>query len=135
MRPGLVAMVGVVALVGCSPAASHTQVSKEVAVRTSLAEVQSLERDQARLANQPLVTGFTVARAYRTTHTASVTDARGNVVTIGTPPAEAWVIEFTAPPQGIWSSISALQVVDISSGVAVGGGLWMVPAGAAVKSG
>ena len=135
MRQALTAMVGMMALTGCSPTASHAQVSKEVAVRTSLAEVQSLERDQARLANQPLVTGFTVARAYRTTHTASVTDARGNVVTIGAPPAEAWVIEFTAPPQGIWASISALQEVDISSGAAVGGGLWMVPAGAPVKTG
>jgi hypothetical protein len=135
MRWALVATVGIVSLAGCSPAASHAQISKEAAIKTALAEVQSLERDQARLANQPAVTGFTVSRAYVTTHTASVTDARGNVVTVKPAPVEAWVIEFTAPPQGIWATISALQEVDRSNGVAVGGGLWAVPTGAPVKGG
>jgi hypothetical protein len=101
--------------------------------QVALVEVQSVARDQARLSNQPAVTGLTVLRAYATTHTASVTDSTGNIVTVNPAPAEAWVIEFTAPPQGIWSSISALREVDISTGVAVGGGLWAVPVGAPVK--
>ena len=75
---------------------------------------------------QPLTDLFRASYA-RSRIPVSVTDASGNVVTVNPAPVEAWVIEFTAPPQGIWASISALQEVERSNGVAVGGGLWAVP--------
>jgi outer membrane murein-binding lipoprotein Lpp len=130
-----VVIVGVLLLAGCGPSTPHAQISKEAAIKAALAEIQSLERDHARLANQPLVTGFTVSRAYVTTQTASVTDSNGHVLTVSPAPAKAWVIEFTASAQGIWGSIFALQEVDTSTGATVGGGLWAVPINAAVKNG
>jgi hypothetical protein len=50
-------------------------------------------------------------------------------------PSEAWVVEISAPPRGIWESISALAEVDSTSGAVAGSGLWAIPANAPIKPG
>jgi hypothetical protein len=81
----------------------------------------------------PPVTGFTVASVRKTKETASVSDSQGHVLTITPAPGEAWIVEVTAPPQGIWGSISALAEVDYMTGVVRGVGLWVLPADRPVK--
>jgi hypothetical protein len=58
---------------------------------------------------------------------------RGDVLNVTPAPREAWIVEITAPPQGIWGTISALAEVDSSSGAVVSVGLWAVPADRPVK--
>jgi hypothetical protein len=133
MRRAAIALVGLISLAGCGPVTSHARISQAAAIKSALADVQALERYRANQLKMPPATGFTVSRAYVTRHTASITASSGNVVTLNPAPAEAWIIEFAAPPQGIWTSVSALEVVDSSTGVAAGGGLWAVPIGAPIK--
>jgi hypothetical protein len=133
MRRALIALVGLILLAGCGPVGSHARISQAVAIKSALADLQALERYRANQLKMAPATGFTVARAYVTRRTASITASSGNVVTVNPAPAEAWIIEFAAPPQGIWASVSALEEVDSSTGVAVGGGLWAVPLRTATK--
>jgi hypothetical protein len=81
----------------------------------------------------PAVTGFTVASARKTKETAWVSDSQGDVLTVTPAPHEAWIVEVTAPPQGIWGSISALAEVDSTTGFVSAVGLWVVPANRPVK--
>ncbi len=78
-------------------------------------------------------TGFEVVSVRKTKETVSVSDSQGDVLTITPAPSEAWIVEVTAPPQGIWGSISALAEVDYVTGVVRGVGLWAVPANRPVK--
>jgi hypothetical protein len=131
MRRVGVAFVSGLLLAGCG-SGSHS-VSQDAAVKSALASVVTLEREHARSVATLPITGFTVLRTRKTGQTASVSDSRGNVLTVTPAPREAWIVEITAPPQGIWGSISALAEVDSSSGVVVSVGLWAVPADSPVK--
>jgi CCR4-NOT transcriptional regulation complex NOT5 subunit len=131
---GLAALTAVW-VIACSPSGSHNPVSKAAANAAALADIQSLARQQAEQATTPLIVGFAVMTDRLTRDTASVSDAQGHVLTVNPAPSQAWVVEITAPPQGIWGNISALAEVDSSSGAVAGTGLWAVPASAPVKPG
>lgn len=74
-----------------------------------------------------------MTRVYKTGSAASVTDSSGDLLTVDPAPASAWVVEFVAPPDTTWKSVTALAVVDVDSGVVSGVGLWKIPAGAPTK--
>ncbi|HEY8634554.1 MAG TPA: hypothetical protein VIO34_06295 [Candidatus Dormibacteraeota bacterium] len=42
-------------------------------------------------------------------------------------------VEFVAPPDTAWKSVTALAVVNVNSGVVNGVALWNIPAGAPTK--
>ena len=111
----------------------NNPVSQDAAVKSALASVVTLEREHARSVSTLPITGFTVVSTRKTGDTASVSDSRGDVLNVTPAPREAWIVEITAPPQGIWGAISALAEVDSSSGAVVSVGLWAVPADQPVK--
>jgi hypothetical protein len=127
------AALGCLWLAACTPGGAHNPVSKSAANASALAAIQDLERFHSRQLSTPVMTGFTVVNDILTSNTASVSDARGDVLTVTPAPSQAWVVEITAPPQGIWGSISAPAEVDSTSGLVVGTGLWAIPADAPVK--
>jgi hypothetical protein len=131
MRRIGVAFVSAGLLAGC--ASGTHPVSQDAAVKSALTAVEALEREHARSVSTLPVTGFTVVSAHKTGETASVSDSRGHVLTVTPAPREAWIVEITAPPQGIWGSISALAEVDSTSGVVSGVGLWAIPADQPLK--
>lgn len=83
--------------------------------------------------SQPYAPGLEMTRIYKTGSAARVTDSNGDVLTLDPAPAFAWVVEFAAPPDTTWRSVTALAVVDVDSGVVGGVGLWKIPAGAPIK--
>ena len=129
-RVGL-AFVSALLLAGCG--SGNHPVSQDAAVKSALASVVTLEREHARSVSTLPITGFTVVSTRKTGDTASVSDSRGDVLNVTPAPREAWIVEITAPPQGIWGTISALAEVDSSSGAVVSVGLWAVPADQPVK--
>ena len=128
----VLACIAALLLVGCGH--SNTQVSRDTAIKAALAEVETLARERTNLTSLPLVVGFVPTTARLTRDTSPVSDSEGDVITISPAPREAWVVEFAAPPQGIWGSISALAVVDSATGFVSGSGLWAVPANRPVKT-
>jgi hypothetical protein len=129
-RVGL-AFVSALLLAGCG--SGNHPVSQDTAIKSALAAVVTLEQAHARSVSTVPITGFTVVSALKTGQTASVSDSRGDVLTVTPAPREAWIVEITAPPQGIWGSISALAEVDTTSGAVSGMGLWAVPANQPLK--
>jgi hypothetical protein len=121
-------------LVGCGSNAPQGSVSRDAAIKSGLAAVEMLSRERTNMTSLPLLVGFVATTARLTRDTSRVSDSQGDVVTISPAPHEAWVVEFAAPPQGIWGSISALEEVDSTTGVALGGGLWAVPTDRPVKA-
>jgi hypothetical protein len=120
-------------LVACAPGGAHGTISQEKATAAALAAIVDLEREHAKSLSTMPVTGYEVVSARLTTQTASAADEQGHVLRVNPAPSQAWIVEITAPPQGIWGSFSALAEVDSSSGVVAGAGLWAIPANAPVK--
>jgi hypothetical protein len=118
-------------LVACGP--SNTQVTRDTAIKAGLAAVETLARERTNMTSLPLLIGFVPTTARMTRDTSLVSDSQGDVLTESPAPREAWIVEITAPPQGIWGSISALAEVDSTSGVVSGAGLWAMPANRPVK--
>jgi outer membrane murein-binding lipoprotein Lpp len=131
MRTVGIAFLSVLLLAGCG--SGQNPVSQATAVKSAMAEVVSLERERARSVATVPATGFEVMSVRKTKQTASVSDSQGNVLTVTPAPSEAWVVEITAPPQGMWGSISALAEVDYMTGAVRGVGLWVAPANRPVK--
>jgi hypothetical protein len=129
------AAVPAIWLAACGPGGAHNPISQTEATKSALAAIAQLEQFHAKSVPTTPITGFTVVGALATTETAAVPDGRGNVLTVSPAPTKAWVVIITAPPQGIWGSISALAEVDSMTGVVVGTGLWAVPANSPVKTG
>jgi glucose/arabinose dehydrogenase len=121
-------------LVACSSGGSHPPVTQSAANASALRAIEDLGRYQAQSASTALITGFTVVADKLTTHTETAFDSQGHVLTVDPAPGKAWVVEITAPPQGIWGSISAVAEVDATSGVVAGSGLWAAPVDAPVKT-
>jgi hypothetical protein len=121
-------------LAACGLGGTHNSISQERATTSALAAIVDLEREHAKSSSTMPVIGYAVVSARLTTETASAADGRGNVLTVTPAPSKAWIVEITAPPQGIWGSISALAEVDSTSGVVVGAGLWAIPANAPIKT-
>jgi hypothetical protein len=119
-------LVGVVGLI--LSACGHGQTSEAAALKSAQGAVEKISHQ-----SQPYVQGLQMTRIYKTTSAASVTGATGDVLTLDPAPASAWVVEFSAPPDNTWSSVTALAVVDIDSGDVRGVGLWKTPAGAPTK--
>ena len=119
----LVVLLGVL-LSSCG----NSPVSQAAAMKSAQGAVDELGRQ-----SQPYAPGLEVTRIYKTTSAASVTDSNGDVLTVDPAPALAWVVEFAAPPDTSWRSVTALAVVDVDSGVVSGVGLWKIPAGAPIK--
>jgi hypothetical protein len=119
-------LVGVVGLL--LSACGHGQVSEATAIKSAQGAVEEISHQ-----SQPYAPGLQMTRIYKTTSAASVTDATGDVLTVDPAPASAWVVEFSAPPDNTWSSVTALALVDIDSGDVRGVGLWKIPAGAPTK--
>ncbi len=130
MRSVGLAFVVALLLAGCG---SQNPVSQATAVNSALSSVKSLEQERARQASTPPASGFEIVSVRKTRQTASVSDSQGHVLTITPAPPEAWIVEITASPQGIWGLISALAEVDTTSGYVRGVGLWAIPANAPVK--
>src|SRR5450759_772480 len=122
--------LGALWLVACGPGGGPKPVSQSTANASALAAIENLEQYSANQASTAPVTGFTVVTSSLTSDTAAVSNAHGDVLTVSPAPRKAWVIQITAPPQGIWGSISALAEVDSTSGVVAGTGLWAIPANA-----
>jgi hypothetical protein len=122
-------------LAACGPGGAHNPISQNQATTSALAAITQLEQFHAKSVPTAPITRFTVVSARVTTETASVPDGQGNVLTVSSAPSKAWVVIITAPPQGIWGSISAVAEVDSTSGVVAGSGLWAVPADRPVKTG
>ena len=125
------ATVAALGLAACAPA----PISQTAATNSALAAISQLEQYHAKSVPTTPITGFTAVSALVTTQTAAVPDGQGNTLTVSPAPIKAWVVIITAPPQGIWGSISALAEVDSTTGVVVGTGLWAVPANRPVKGG
>ncbi len=132
MRLVGIAFISALLLVACG--SGNRPVSQATAINFALAAVKSLEIEHARRASTPPATGFTAVSVRKTSQTASVSDSQGHVLNITPAPREGWIVEITAPPQGIWGSISALAEVDVESGVVSGVGLWAIPTNAPVKT-
>src|ERR1700686_541282 len=118
-----VAVVAFVCLAACGPGA----VSQAEASRSALAAIVELDQFHAKSTSTAPVSGYTVVSAQLTSDTASVPYGQGNVLTVSPAPGKAWVVEITAPPQGIWGSISAAAEVDSTSGVVVASNLVAIP--------
>jgi hypothetical protein len=127
--------VGSLWLAGCGLGGAHNPIAQSVATKSALAAVENLDRERVRDTSLPPVTGFTVVSTHLTRDTSPVSDSQGDVLTVSPAPQEAWVVEFTAPPQAIWSSASAIAEVDSTTGVVVATGLWPVPANRPIKGG
>jgi hypothetical protein len=132
---GLAAVISSFCLAACGPGGSHSDISESKASTSALSAIVELDRYHAQATATVPVTGYTVVGARLTTETASVPYGIGNVLTVSSAPSKAWVVEITAPPQGIWGSISAVAEVDSTSGVVVASNLVAVPANAPVKGG
>jgi hypothetical protein len=128
------AAIAVLWLAACGPGGAHNPISQTEATTSALSAIGQLEQFHAKSVPTAPITGFTVVSARVTTDTASVPDGVGNVLTVSSAPSKAWVVVVTAPPQGIWGSISAIAEVDWTSGVVAGTGLWAVPANRPVKT-
>lgn len=124
-----------VCLTACGSSGVHNPVSEATATKSALASVVSLEQYRAKQLSMAPVTGFTVLSTQLTTKTASVADSQGNMLMVSPAPHEAWVVQITAPPQGIWGSITAVAEVDSTSGVVAGIELRVLPADRPVKGG
>jgi hypothetical protein len=111
-------------LSGCG----NSPVSQAAAVKSAQSAVEELSRQ-----SQPYAPGLAMTRIYKTSSAASVTDSNGDVLTLDPAPASAWVVEFVAPPDTTWKSVTALAVVNVDSGGVSGVGLWKIPAGAPTK--
>ncbi|HXB03572.1 MAG TPA: hypothetical protein VNY77_01745 [Candidatus Angelobacter sp.] len=133
MRSALCLVVGSLCFMGCGIGGPHNPVSQSTAVASALAEIVKLDQYRAETSSTPVVTGFVLQSARLTSDTSSVTDSQGNVLTVNPAPGQAWVVEFSAPPQSIWTSVSALAEVDSMTGVVRGTGLWPVPANRPTK--
>lgn len=118
--------VGLLSISGCSQYGAP--VSEASAIKSAQSTVDNLA-----LASQPYAGGLVVTRSYKTNSARSVADSAGDVLTVDPAPSSAWVIEFSAPPQGIWERVTALAVVDAQTGVVSGSGLWKIPAGRPTK--
>jgi len=136
---GMRRLIGVAAVSMCMSLAAcgtgGSQISQSAASTKALAAIVELDRYHAQSTSTAPVAGYKVVTALLTSPTASVPDGQGHVLTVAPAPSKAWVVAITAPPQGIWGSISAIAEVDSSSGVVVGTGLWAVPANAPIKGG
>jgi hypothetical protein len=119
---------------GCGIGGPHNPISQSAAVASALADIEQLDHERARTSSTPAVIGFVLQSARLTSDTASVSDSQGNVLTVNPPPTQAWVVEFNAPQQSIWSSVSAIAEVDSTTGGVVAAGLWPVPANRPTKS-
>jgi hypothetical protein len=119
-------LVGLIALSlsGCG----NSPLSQAAAIKSAQSAVNDLSRQ-----SQPYVPGLAMTRVYKTTSAASVIDSSGDVLTVNPAPASAWVVEFVAPHDTTWKSVTALAVVDVDSGDVRGVGLWKIPAGAPTK--
>jgi hypothetical protein len=131
-RAVVLAFIAALLLVGCGQ--STTQVTRDTAIKAGLAEVETLARERTKMTSLPLLIGFVPTATRMTRHTSPVSDSQGDELRVSPAPREVWVVEFAAPPQGIWGSISALAVVDSATGVVAGSGLWAVPANRPVKT-
>jgi hypothetical protein len=131
----LFAAVASLCLAACGPGGAHNPISQTQATTSALAAIAQLEQFHAKAVPTTPITGFAVVSARVTTETASVPDGQGNMLTVSPAPSKAWVVIITAPPQGIWGSISAVAEVDSTSGVVAGTGLWAVPVNRPVKTG
>lgn len=108
---------------------SHAQVSQEAAISSA----QGAVRDSNQHSPLPIAVGLEMTRVYKTNSAAKVTDSAGDVLTVDPAPASAWVVEFSAPADGFWQSVSAIAVVDADTGFVSAVGLWKIPAGRPTK--
>lgn len=129
------AVLGGLCLAACGPAGSHGSISQAAANAIGLKAIEDLGRYQAQSASTAPLTGFAVVSDTLTEQTAKVYDSLGHLLTVTPAPERAWVVEISAPRQGIWGSISALAEVDATTGAVSGSGLWATPANAPVKPG
>src|ERR1700692_3937582 len=106
-------LVGLLGLLLCS--CGNSPVSQAAAMKSARGAVDELGRQ-----SQPYAPALEVTRIYKTGSAASVTDSNGDVLTVDAAPAVAWVVEFEAPPDTTWRSVTALAVVDFDSGVVRG---------------
>jgi hypothetical protein len=123
-----VLLLGLLGLSLCT--CSHAQVSEAAAISAA----QGAVRDSNQRSPLPIATGLEMTRVYKTDSAANVTDSAGDVLTLNPAPASAWVVEFTAPSDGFWQSVSAVAVVDADTGFVSGVGLWKIPAGRPTKA-
>jgi hypothetical protein len=133
VRRTICLLVGSLCLMGCGIGGSHNPISQSTAVASALADVEQLDRERAKTSSTPAVNGFVLQSARLTSDTSSVSDSQGDVLTVNPPPKEAWVVEFNAPQQSIWSFVSAIAEVDSTTGVVAAAGLWPVPANRPTK--
>jgi hypothetical protein len=132
---GIAAVSMSMLLAACGTGGSQNAISRSVASTKAIAAIVELDRYHAQSTSTAPVAGYAVVSAVLTSQTASVPDGEGHMLSVAPAPSRAWVVTISAPPQGIWGSISAIAEVDSSSGVVVGTGLWAVPANAPVKGG
>lgn len=120
----------ILGLIGLSlSACSRTPVSENAAISSAQSAVDDLNRQSP----QPYAAGLAMNGVYKTTSAATVTDSIGDVLTTDPAPASAWVVEFSAPSDGFWQSVSAMAIVDTDTGVVQAVGLWKIPVGRPTK--
>jgi hypothetical protein len=120
---GTLLIVGLIGIALC--ACSHTPVSESAAISAAQSSVDDLNR----YSPQPYADGLAMTGVYKTNSAATVTDSMGDVLTTNPAPASAWVVEFSAPSDGFWQSVSAMAIVDTDTGVVQAVGLWKIPVG------
>lgn len=135
MRIAVASLAALLCLSGCASGKGQAPISEASAISAGLTAVVDLDRHRAETSSTAVIVGFRSVKSYEVTDPASVVDSQGNRLTLDQPPSNAWVEEYTAPPQARWSSISALAVIDSSTGVVRGTGLWPVPSQRAQKAG
>jgi hypothetical protein len=120
----------IVGLLGLSlGACSHTPVSENAAISSAQEAVDDLIWQSP----QPYAPGLAMSGVYKTDSAATVTDSIGDVLSTNPAPASAWVVEFSAPSDGFWQSVSAMAIVDTDTGVVQAVGLWKIPVGRPTK--
>jgi hypothetical protein len=120
----------ILGLLGLSlSACSHATVSENAAISSAQKAVDDLNWQSP----QPYASGLAMTGIYKTNSTATVTDSIGDVLSTNPAPASAWVVEFSAPSDGFWQSVTAMAIVDTDTGVVQAVGLWKIPAGRPTK--
>jgi hypothetical protein len=121
-------------LMSCGPVGPQSPIGQSSAISRGLAAVETLDRQRAIQTAMPKIVGFSPVVAYESSQTSSIHDSQGDHLAVEAAPHEAWIIEYSAPPQGIWGSVSALAEVDTTTGVVRAVGLWAIPYGGPTKT-
>lgn len=96
--------------------ADASQGSNEIDQSTAVARALSTMTLQDQSNGKTPVKGYTIRHANRVAGLKKATTTAGSEIVMFSQPADAWVIEFSAPTQAGWANVSAIAVIDAKTG-------------------